>query len=47
MGKLFSGLKEDPLNGIKTSFVWFALEGLEPQLKDKGGEDVRSRPWDE
>ncbi len=45
MGLSFSTLGEDPLKDMGTSSMWFALEGLEPQLKNKGGEDGKIGPW--
>lgn len=45
MGLSFSALGEDPLKDMGTFSMWFAFEGLDPQLENKGGEDGRTRPW--
>jgi len=39
-----STLREDPLKDMGTSSMWFALEGSELQLENKGKEDGRARP---
>ncbi len=47
MGLSFSTIGEDPLKNMDTFSMQSALEGLELQLENKGGEDGRAWPWDE
>lgn len=36
-------LGEDPFKDMGTFSMWFALEGSESQLENKGGQDGRAR----